>query len=89
MGDKLVMFYGEECDVCHDMFPLLDKLEKELNVKIARLEVWHNSKNDELRQEYDKHFSCEGVPFFFNTQTKKGLCGRQDYKKLKEFFGGK
>ena len=29
MAGRLVMFFGIECEHCHDMDPLVEKLEKE------------------------------------------------------------
>lgn len=87
MGD-LIEFYGTECVHCHEMDPLMDKLEKELKVKIERFEVWHNAKNAKLLQELDKGF-CGGVPFFFNRKTGKWICGSTSYENLKKWATGK
>lgn len=89
MADKLLEFYGTECVHCIEMRPLVEKLEKEERIKFTRVEVWHNSKNAELMKQYDKGF-CGGVPFFFNTNTEKWICGSTTYEKLKEWaLGGK
>ena len=61
----LVEFFGTECPHCVDMEPLLERLKDETGVKIDRFEVWHNAKNAEMMQKFDKNF-CGGVPFFFN-----------------------
>ncbi len=83
-GNKLYMFYGTECPHCHEMDPLVDRLEKEKKVKVERLEVWHNSKNAKLMESFDKGF-CGGVPFFFNEKTEAKICGAVGYEKLKEW----
>ena len=85
---RLIMFYGSECVHCHKMFSLVDKLEDEFKVKVERLEVWHNSAN---RNEMDKvnTMKCTGVPFFYNPETKKGICGAVSYGKLKTWALGK
>ena len=85
---RLLFFYGTECHFCHDMDPLVEKLEKELTMKITRLEVWHNAQNAKLLEELDKGF-CGGVPFFFNGNSKKKLCGAVSYDKLKAWAQGK
>ncbi|MBI2107353.1 hypothetical protein HYT57_05205 [Candidatus Woesearchaeota archaeon] len=88
MVDRLLMFYGTECTHCHDMDPLVERLEKEEKVKVVKLEVWHNSKNDELRKKLDT-IDCRGVPFFFNEKTNKGLCGAVPYATFKKWALGK
>ena len=74
-------FYGEECPPCQHMHPLVEKLEKELGVKVNKLEVWHNEKNLELLQSVDKGM-CGGVPFFHNKKTGKWICGATSYEEL-------
>ena len=87
MGD-LLMFTGTECTHCHEMLPLIEKLEKELKVKVDKLEVWHDSKNAQLLREVDT-IDCGGVPFFYNKKTKKAICGSTSYEKLKKWALGK
>ncbi len=83
---SLLNFYGRECPHCHTMEPLITKLEEETGVKVERLETWHDEKNAKLLSEYDKDF-CGGVPFFFNTETKKWICGEADMDELKTWAG--
>jgi thiol-disulfide isomerase/thioredoxin len=87
MADRLIMFSGTECGHCKEMYPLIDKAEKELKVKITRLEVWHNSENASFMQGLDKDDQgkefCGGVPFFYNEKSKKMLCGSVKYDTLK------
>lgn len=82
--NNLLEFYGEECPHCIDMHPLVEKLEKELKVKVEKHEVWHNEENAKLMETYDKEF-CGGVPFFYNTRSHKWLCGSIDYATLKQW----
>ena len=84
MGDRLIDFYGTECLHCHDMDPLVERLEKELKVKVTKIEVWHNAKNAELLRRLDK-INCGGVPFFYNEKTGKAICGTCDYETLKKW----
>jgi len=86
MGE-LMMFTGTECTHCHEMEPLVDKLEKEENVKVARLEVWHNAENMKKLKELDAG-RCGGVPFFYNTKTEKFICGNSSYEDLKAWALG-
>ncbi len=80
----LLEFYGTECPHCIQMMALIEKLEKELNVKVDRFETWHNAENAKKMTEYDKDL-CGGVPFFYNTKNKKFICGDCSYEELKEW----
>jgi thiol-disulfide isomerase/thioredoxin len=88
MAENLLEFYGTECHFCHAMAPLVERLEKELEVKIKKIEVWHHEENAHKLQQLDKGV-CGGVPFFYNTKTGKWLCGAVSYDKLKEWAVGK
>lgn len=83
----LIEFYGDKCPHCLAMKPLLRRLEKELRLKLKSYEVWHNEKNVKKMQECDKE-ECGGVPFYYNTKTKKGLCGEVPYAELKKWAEG-
>lgn len=79
---NLIEYYGTECYYCIKMAPDVEKLEKELKVKIKKVEVWHNAKN---QAEFVKISSgkCGGVPFFYNTKSGKFICGAGSYENLK------
>jgi hypothetical protein len=66
------------------MDPLVERLEDEEDVKVERLEVWHNEANMKRMREFDKGY-CGGVPFFFNTKTEKWICGSADFERLKKW----
>jgi thiol-disulfide isomerase/thioredoxin len=85
---NLTMFYGTECVHCHEMMPLLKKLQKEEKIKVAQVEVWHNSKN-KAKMDKINTMKCTGVPFLYNEKTKKGICGSVSYDKLKTWAKGK
>lgn len=80
----LLEFYGDKCGHCENMKPLVEKFEKEMGLKIEKLEVWNNEDNAEKLEQYDKGL-CGGVPFFFNTDTNDFICGETSYEKLKEW----
>jgi len=82
--DNLLEFYGEECPHCVHMKPLIDQLEKELGIRIRKHEIWYNEDNAKLLETYDTGM-CGGVPFFFNTKTKKWICGSTSYEELKKW----
>ena len=80
----LYEFYGQECPHCQKMLTLTTKLMKEYpEIKIERKEVWHNKANMEFIKICDKDDQCGGVPFYFNDQTQKWLCGEVSYSELK------
>ncbi len=66
------------------MEPLVERLESETGVNVAKLEVWHNEANAKLMREYDKGY-CGGVPFFYNKKNGKWICGGTDYERLKDW----
>jgi len=84
----LLEFYGKECPHCAGMAPLVGRLEEEEGLEIQKHEVWHSEQNATLMRHYDQG-RCGGVPFFYNQQTGKWLCGVVSYEKLKEWALGK
>ncbi len=78
----LLEFYGQECGHCHQMAPLVDRLEEELGVSVRRLEVWHNQANAAFWRQLDQGH-CGGVPFFYNSHTGRWLCGEVSWEALK------
>lgn len=83
----LLDFYGTECPHCIHMKPLVEQLKTEAGVQVQSFEVWHNAENAAKMKEYDKGL-CGGVPFFFNTETGKHICGEADYETLKRLAKG-
>ena len=69
------------------MRELVERLEKEEGIKIDSFEVWHNKENEKKLLEIDKDM-CGGVPFFYNTQTEKFICGDTDYDTFKKWAKG-
>jgi hypothetical protein len=66
------------------MRAVIERLEKEEKVKFDRFEVWHDKENEKKLLAIDKNL-CGGVPFFYNTKTKKFICGGAEYDELKAF----
>jgi len=83
----LLEFYGTECTHCIHMKPIVERLKTEEGIEIQSFETWHNAENEAKRKEYDKGL-CGGVPFFFNTDTGKHICGGTDYETLKKWAKG-
>jgi len=86
-GD-LIDYFGTECVHCKQMEPTVQRVEKELGVKLIRKEVWHNSEN---QKEFMKvaEGKCNGVPFYYNKASGKFICGATSYEKFKEWAEGK
>lgn len=84
---ELMEFYGAECDHCKQVSTYLDRLEEEEGIEVERLEVWHNSAN---QQVFFKHAQgrCGGVPFLVNTRTGRFLCGPKDYEPVLKWARG-
>lgn len=76
----LLEFYGETCPHCLKMAPLVEQLKGE-GFEVEQYEVWNNEENAKKMQEYDTGL-CGGVPFFYNTDTKKFICGSTEYEQL-------
>ncbi|MBA3679048.1 thioredoxin family protein [Candidatus Saccharibacteria bacterium] len=81
--DDIIEFYGETCPHCLSMKPVIDKIEKDKDIQITRLEVWNNTDNQEKMHKYEEIIgeACGGfaaVPAFVNTKTNQALCGAHD-----------
>lgn len=85
---SLIYFYGNECEHCERMNTLVDRFMIENQIAIIRKEVWHNKENDAEMQAIDCD-RCGGIPFFWNGNTKKWLCGEVSYNDIKEWAEGK
>jgi thiol-disulfide isomerase/thioredoxin len=67
-------FYGETCPHCLEMKTVVEAVEKETGVTFEKLEVWNNEANAAKLEEIDGG-RCGGVPFYYNDQSKKYICG--------------
>ena len=83
----LLEFYGQECPHCDNMKPLIERLKSEEKLEIESFEVWHDEANAERLKEYDR-VNCGGVPYFFNTETGKFICGETNYEEFKRWAKG-
>lgn len=73
----LLYFYGDDCPHCEQMNKVVDRLVAE-DFPVERLEVFNNKENEVLMVSCDKK-PCGGVPFLFNTETEKWICGESGY----------
>lgn len=83
---ELIEFFGEGCADCIIQKPIVERLEKELSVKIKRLEVWKNSKNRKLMDKLTG--GATTIPAFVNKKTGQILLDHQPYEKLKKWVLG-
>jgi len=86
LTSHLIMFTGVECVKCHQMEPQLEQLEKEFNLKIDRLEVWHNAENADYMMKVANN-RCMSIPMLYNAETDGLICGPTDYQELKKWAG--
>ena len=68
------------------MKPHVERLKKETGAELESYEVWHDDANAAKMEQYDKEL-CGGVPFFFNTDTGKSICGEVSYEEFKQWAG--
>jgi len=86
---NLIFFYGSDCPHCIKMDKIVNQLNEE-GFNIKKLEVWDNKENDNFMISLDKgDDECGGVPFFYNENNNKSLCGEVSYNKMKEWAEGK
>lgn len=86
---RLLFFYGNDCPHCVKVDKIVDKLIKE-GFDIKKLEVWDNKENDKFLISLDKgEDECGGVPFFYNENSAKKLCGEVTYEEMKNWAEGK
>ena len=83
---SLISFYGRECPHCERMESVVAKLEHDTGVSVERLEVWHDDANLKVMTGYDKGV-CGGVPYFYNTDTGKSICGEATIAELTAWAG--
>lgn len=75
IDNNLIFFYGEHCSFTKKVQNEVNCLEIHLNKQINKKEVWNNIENQKLYQEVGGLNSCGGVPFFYNKNTGKSICG--------------
>ncbi len=83
---NLIEFYGRECPHCKRIEPVVKEFEKKFG-EITKFEIWHDAENKSLFDSFASK-RCNGVPFFFNTENKKFICGECDLGQLEEWMTG-
>ena len=79
-------------DQCDEMKPAMSAVEKELNTRILKWDVWSDPVAYKLMQFLDKgpdgRSKCGGLPFFYNRKTGKIVCGATTEKNLMNWAQG-
>eukprot|EP00922_Rhytidocystis_sp_ex-Travisia-forbesii_P064408 GHVS01095715.1.p1 GENE.GHVS01095715.1~~GHVS01095715.1.p1 ORF type:complete len:130 (+),score=33.40 GHVS01095715.1:110-499(+) len=71
------------------MAPVVCAVSKQLNVRVVRLEVWHNEENLKLLQRLDRKTKCGGLPHFYNSRTGQWICGATTAYNLRLWAAGR
>lgn len=88
---EILFFHGAECPHCEVMRPIVEKLEKNIGVKVKKFEVWHDEKNADKMREYaniimDAGDGDLGVPAFVDVKNNEAQCGEMTEKELKKWL---
>jgi hypothetical protein len=88
----LIEFHAAGADQCDEMKPAMGAVEKELNTRILKWDVWSDPAAYKLMQFLDKgpdgRSKCGGLPFFYNRKTGKIVCGATTEKNLMNWAQG-
>ncbi len=72
--ETLIYFYTEDCQICKEMEPELKKLEEKYDSEILKVNVEEGEDERALFDELALD-ECGGVPFIFNQENYKSICG--------------
>jgi hypothetical protein len=67
------------------MEEVVAKFEKKHNVTITKLEVWHDKGNMKQLEAIPVFAQCGGVPFFYNKDNEKVVCGECTLSDLEDW----
>ena len=88
-GD-FVEFYGEGCQHCTRMIPVVEMVENETGVIFQKIEIWNNESNKETflmhADAIERDCGMLGVPAFYAAKTDRAICGEISAEKLKQFI---
>jgi hypothetical protein len=88
----LIEFHAAGADQCDEMKPAMSAVEKTLNTRILKWDVWSDPAAYKLMQFLDKgpdgRSKCGGLPFFYNRKTGKIVCGATTEKNLMNWATG-
>lgn len=84
---ELVAFHGPDCELCDEMEPYMQRIEKSLGKKILRLDT-ALERNYDLLQRLDNNNKCGGLPYFYNRASHRAVCGATTYGNLRKWAKG-
>ena len=87
---QIIQFYGKECPYCKALEPAVEKLEKDDDVRVTKLEVWYDEDNKKKMEGLQPLFdeSCGGslvTPSFYDEEGGRVLCNPETYENLKKW----
>jgi thiol-disulfide isomerase/thioredoxin len=87
---KFIEFYGTECPHCNKMKPIVAQVENETGVQFEKLEIWHNSTNQQIYTQYADYINRDcgslGIPTFVALKDNVTMCGEKSADELKNFI---
>ncbi len=81
----LIYFYTEDCEICKNIEPELKKLEEKYETEIMRVNVEEGEDERSLFDELALD-ECGGVPFLFNQENNKSICGFATAEDIEEIL---
>ncbi len=84
--ENLIEFYGTECIHCRRMEKTVSQFEKKHKTQLTKIEVWHNDENEKVMRDVPEFKFCNGVPFFFNKDNNKFICGECSLEELEKLL---
>ncbi len=81
--ETLIYFYTDDCEICKQMEPELKKLEEKYDSEIMRVNVEEGEDERSLFDELALD-ECGGVPFTYNQENQKSICGFASAEKIEE-----
>jgi len=83
----LVEFHSDNCDHCEQMEPVLQRLERDLQTKVRRINIFRRREFYGVLEAMG-HDECGGLPFYYNRRTGQAVCGATGYLNLKRWGTG-
>eukprot|EP01031_Cornospumella_fuschlensis_P041916 gene41916-51170_t len=83
----MIAFTADNNDACQEMEPVIQRLEKDLRIKVRRINI--NRRPDfVMLYEAVGGMSTSTVPFFYNRRTAQAISGPSPYDNLKRLAMG-
>lgn len=83
--NEFIFYHGEGCGHCDAVMPFLNDVEKELNVKFIKKEIWNNEEN---KNEFIQNCELKMIPAFFNPENKQVVYRLRNGEEVKNWIKG-